>query len=296
MGSAPQFRDFFDPRTFTITYVLWDADSLEAVIIDPVLDYDPASSTYYFDSVEPVAQFIDESQLKVKYILETHAHADHLSGAQEFKRRYSGAQTVIGQKITEVQKVFGEIYNLGPRFARDGSQFDILVDEGSHIVFGSFRMGVIHTPGHTPACYSFYVADMLFTGDALFMPDFGVGRCDFPGGNANSLYDSVINKLYKLPNETRCFTGHDYQPGGREYKCQSTLSEQKKANVHLPEGRSREDFIAFRSQRDAQLKAPRLLLPSIEVNVDGGRLPEPEDNGVSYLKIPIQPQGEDNAH
>ncbi len=290
----PEVLDFFHQDTSTITYLVWDPETSDAMIIDPVMDYDSASSTYFYNSVETVMAEIKDLGLEIQYILETHAHADHLSGSQEFKRRLVALgmtpKIVIGAEISEVQKTFKKIYNLAESFPTDGSQFDHLMVEGDELLIGSIKLRTIHTPGHTPACYSYYIGDALFTGDALFMPDYGVGRCDFPGGSAELLYESVHGKLYKLPDETRTYTAHDYQPGGREYKCESTLGEHKKSNVHLKEATTKEEFVKFRTERDAKLSAPKLLLPSIEVNVDGGRFPVPENNGVSYLKIPITPK------
>lgn len=283
-----KIQDFFHKDTYTITYVVWDSASLDAMIVDPVMDYDHASSTYFYDSVEIVYSFIQSNGLKVHNILETHAHADHLSGSQEFKRRFPGSKILIGKEISKVQATFKKIYNLHADFPTDGSQFDLLLNEGDEFALGSFTVKTIHTPGHTPACYSYHVGDVVFTGDALFMPDFGVGRCDFPDGSAADLYQSVHEKLYALPDETKTYTAHDYQPGGREYRCQSTIGEQKKSNIHINAQTTKDGFVKFRTERDATLSAPRLLLPSIEVNVDAGRFPPPENNGISYLKIPLR--------
>lgn len=284
---ALEIRHFFDRRTFTVSYACWDSETRDAVVIDPVMDYRPAGSVYSFESLDPVLECLKSEDLKLKFILETHAHADHLSGSQALKRIFPDSQLCIGRSILQVQETFGELYNLGQDFKRDGSQFDRLLDEGDELLVGTLKFNTVHTPGHTKACYSYVVEDCVFTGDALFMPDYGVGRCDFPGGSASELYDSVTEKLYTLPDETRCFTAHDYQPGGREFACESTIGEQKRSNVHLAANVSKEDFINFREGRDAKLSPPKLILPSIEVNVDGGRLPEPESNGISYLKIPI---------
>jgi glyoxylase-like metal-dependent hydrolase (beta-lactamase superfamily II) len=284
---ALEIRHFFDKRSFTVTYLCWDSQSLDAVVMDPVMDYWQAASEYGFDSLKPVIEAIENEGLRLKYILETHAHADHLSGSQALKEKFPGSQLCIGSAIREVQKTFGKLYNLDESFKRDGSQFDRLLEEGDQLQLGQYALKTLHTPGHTRACYSYLIDGCVFTGDALFMPDFGVGRCDFPGGSAEELYDSVVNKLYSLPEQTRCFTAHDYQPGGREFACESTIAIQKNENVHLKDGTTKEEFVKFRTERDAKLSAPKLLLPSIEVNVDGGRLPNPEENGVSYLKIPM---------
>lgn len=279
---------FFDKLTSTLTYVVWDEDTKDAVIIDPVLDYDAASSSFDYTSVNRVEEFVKTNQLNIHYILETHAHADHLTGAQALKKRFPNAKVGIGKGITKVQEIFKDIFNLDENFYTDGSQFDILLSEGEVLEAGAIKIKPIFTPGHTPACSTYLIDDMAFTGDALFMPDFGVARCDFPGGDAKELYKSVKNKLYKLPDETRYFTGHDYQPGGRELKYKSTISESKKSNVHLKDSTSEEEFVKFRTERDKTLSAPKLLLPSVEVNVDAGHLPKAEANGVSYLKIPIR--------
>ncbi|NCN26788.1 MBL fold metallo-hydrolase [bacterium] len=278
---------FFDPRTYTLTYVVWDETTLDSVIIDPVLDYDPASSTYNYESLEKVDSFIKGKKLKTHLILETHAHADHLTGAQELKKRLPGSIIVIGKRISEVQEAFKVIYNLKEEFKTDGSQFDKVLAEGEEISAGSIKVKSIQTPGHTPACCTYLIEDMAFTGDALFMPDYGVGRCDFPKGSAEDLFDSVHEKLFKLPDSTKVYTAHDYMPNDRPLRWESTIGEQKKSNIHLNASTTKEEFVAFRTSRDKTLNAPKLLLPSIEVNVDAGRLPKPEDNGVSYLKIPV---------
>lgn len=281
-------KAFFDKVTSTLTYVVWDEQTKDAVIIDPVLDYDSASSTYNYESINQVVDFLKEKELTSHYIMETHAHADHLTGAQALKKKIPSAKIAIGEHITKVQEIFKKVFNLNEEFKVDGSQFDVLLSEGKKLKAGSIEIDILHTPGHTPACSSYHIDDMVFTGDALFMPDFGVARCDFPGGDANTLYDSVTQKLYSLPDETRVFTGHDYQPGGRELRYESTIGESKKENIHLKEETTKEDFVQFRTERDRTLGAPKLLLPSVEVNVDAGNLPKPEKNGIQYLKIPIK--------
>lgn len=282
-----QIKSFFDPDTYTLTYVVHDPQTRDAVVIDPVWDYDPAASKVTTESVDKVFKYIGEQELKVHLIMETHAHADHLSGAQLLKEKIPTAKVVIGERITAVQHMFKDIYNLPPRFMVNGIQFDLLAKEEETLEAGSITIKTLFTPGHTPACASYLIEDAVFVGDAIFMPDYGTGRCDFPGGSAEDLYHSIHEKLYRLPDETRVFTGHDYQPDGRELRFESTIGEQKRSNIQLKEKTTREEFIRFRKERDATLKAPRLLLPSIQVNIDAGKLPEAENNGKHYLKIPI---------
>lgn len=278
---------FFDPRTFTLTYVVWDPATRDAVVIDPVLDYDPNTGRIWEESNQRVLDFVGANELRVHWILETHAHADHLSGSQGLKAA-TGASVVIGRQITEVQEVFAPVFGLGDGFPRDGSQFDRLLSDGETLEAGSLTVKAIHTPGHTPACLSYLIGDAVFTGDALFMPDYGVGRCDFPRGSAETLYSSVHDRLYALPAETRVFVGHDYQPGGRPLAWESTIAEEKERNVQLRAATPSEEFVAFRKARDAKLDAPRLLLPSIQVNIDAGHLPAPQADGRRYLKIPLR--------
>lgn len=282
-----KLEGFYDNRTSTLTYVVWDEQTHDSVVIDPVMDYEPGSSTYDYESIDQVSNFITSQGLKLHFVMETHVHADHLTGAQELRRRFPGSQVVIGRNIPQVQEAFKKIYNLGEEFYTDGRQFDHLVEDSEVIRAGSLKIKVLSTPGHTPACSSYLIDDTIFTGDALFMPDFGVARCDFPGGSAKQLYHSVQRTLYTLPDSTRVFTGHDYQPGGRELRYETTIGESKKQNIHINEQTKEDEFIKFRTKRDRQLAAPRLLLPSIEVNVNAGHLPQPESNGVSYLKIPL---------
>lgn len=284
----PTVKEFFDKNTWTLTYVVFDEKTNDAIVIDPVWDYDPAASKLSVESADLVYDFIQEKKLNIHYILETHAHADHVSGAQVLKQRIPGAKVGIGAKITDVQKVFKEIFNLNPNFATDGSQFDLLLNEETLLSAGSLEIKTIFTPGHTPACGSYLIGDALFTGDALFMPDYGTGRCDFPAGSAHDLYTSVHEKLYKLPDETRVFVGHDYLPNGRAMAFESTIGEEKRNNIQLKAETPREDFVHFRTTRDKTLAAPRLLLPSVQVNIDAGALPAPENNGARYLKIPVR--------
>jgi glyoxylase-like metal-dependent hydrolase (beta-lactamase superfamily II) len=280
-------REFFDKATFTLTYVVWDPATRDAVIVDPVLDYDPAASTVSESSVDAVAAFVMSEALHVHFILETHAHADHLSGSQALKARFPEAKLAIGSRIREVQEIFKPFFDLPADFPTDGRQFDRLLEDGERLCAGSLGFEVLFTPGHTPACVSYRVEDAVFTGDALFMPDSGVGRCDFPGGSAETLYASITRRLYTLPDATRVFTGHDYQPNGRPLRFESTIGEQKRSNVQLRSDTSQAEFVKFRSERDKTLGAPRLLLPSVQINIDGGRLPKPRANGKSYLSIPI---------
>jgi len=281
-----EIKSFFDTRTSTLTYVVWDPETRDAVVIDPVMDYDPAGSTTWTESVDQVIAFLNDRELKLHYVLETHAHADHLSGSQLLKQACPNVKIAIGERITEVQKTFKSVFSLPEDFATDGSQFDVLLSDGSTLEAGSLSIKTHFTPGHTPACASYSIGDALFTGDALFMPDSGSGRCDFPGGSAEDLYDSVSNRIYAFPEDTRIFVGHDYQPGGRDVRYQTTVGEQKNENVALRGSTSREAFIEFRTKRDAQLPAPKLLFQSVQVNVDAGKLPD-EQKDVAYLKIPI---------
>ncbi len=282
-----QIREFFDKATFTLTYVVWDANTLDAVVIDPVLDYDPASSQVAEVSATAVSDFIKSSRLKLHYILETHAHADHLSGSQVLKSHFPGSQVAIGARIKEVQEVFKMYFDLGESFKTDGSQFDRLLSDDEVVAAGSLSFKVLYTPGHTPACASYLIGDSVFTGDALFMPDYGVGRCDFPSGSADTLFESVTKRLYALPDSTRVFTGHDYQPNGRSLRFESTIGEQKQSNIQLSSKTQKASFVQFRKERDKNLQAPKLLLPSVQVNIDAGHLPAPRPNGRRYLAIPI---------
>jgi glyoxylase-like metal-dependent hydrolase (beta-lactamase superfamily II) len=285
--SMMHIQEFFDPATFTLTYVVSDSVTKDAVVLDPVLDYDPASSQVSEDSAAKLLQFLKDQALKVHFILETHAHADHLSGAQVIKRQYPTAKTAIGARIVEVQKVFKPIFDLPASFLTDGSQFDRLLRHGEKVPAGSLEFEVRYTPGHTPACASYRFGDALFTGDALFIPDLGVGRCDFPAASAEVLYDSVKEQIYTLPDSTRVFSGHDYPPANRGLRFQSTVGEHKQSNIHIRAETSKEGFVKFRTERDKTLAAPRLLLPSIQINIDAGRLPAPHTNGKHYLSIPI---------
>lgn len=280
-----RIQQFFHEPTGTLTYVVSDEAARIGVVIDPVMDFDPKSGRTSWESAEVVARYAEGNGITIRYVIDTHAHADHLSGLAFFKKRH-GAQTVTGHQVGVIQRAFRDIYNLGPSFPTDGRQFDVLLDEGDELEVGALRVHAMHTPGHTPAHMSWRIGDVLFVGDTLFMPDYGTARCDFPGGDAGLLYDS-IQRIYALPDETQLFMCHDYRPGGRPLRFQTTVGEQKAGNVQLNAGTSREEFIAFRTRRDAELDMPVLILPSIQVNIRAGELPGPEANGTSYLKIPL---------
>ncbi len=282
-----QIKAFFDPRTSTLTYLVWDPDTGDAVVIDPVLDFDPKTGRVWHESADVVIGFARGEDLRVHQVLETHAHADHLSGSQRFVEAF-GAKVVIGAGIQAVQGVFAPVFDKGDGFPTDGSQFDKIAEHGEVLSAGSLSIEVIATPGHTPACVTYKFGDAIFTGDALFMPDFGTGRCDFPAGSAEHLYDSVVDRLYSLPDSTRVFVGHDYQPGGRDLAWETTIGESKAANKQLRADTDRAQFVTWRTERDATLDAPRLLLPSIQVNIDAGRLPAPKGNGRRYLALPLK--------
>lgn len=278
---------FFDPATSSLSYVVHDGRT--GVVIDPVRDYDARSGRTSWSSMEAVAAYIDREKLAIPYAIDTHAHADHLSGLPFFRERY-GARSVTGARVGEVQRSFAKIYGLPATFPVDGSQFDVLVEEADRLDVGSFAVEALHTPGHTPAHMSWRIGDTVFVGDTLFMPDYGTARCDFPGGSAAILYDS-IQRLYALPDPTRLFLCHDYQPGGRALAYVSTVDEQKRKNLHIRFDTAKAEFVALRERRDASLETPALLLPALQVNIRAGRLPEPEANGISYLKIPLDVLG-----
>jgi glyoxylase-like metal-dependent hydrolase (beta-lactamase superfamily II) len=285
-----KIKTFFDPRTSTLTHIPYDEVERVGVVIDSVLDFDPASGTTWTESADAVSRFLDEERIRVPYVLDTHAHADHLSAMPYFKERY-GAKTVIGADIVRVQRAFHELFNLDASTPTDGSQFDLLLQDAELLDIGPFELLAIHTPGHTPACMSYLVEDALFVGDVLFQPDYGTARCDFPGGAAAELYDSIC-RLYKVyPEETRVFTCHDYQPGGRDVEFESTIMEHQRANIQLNVATAKDDFVAFREERDATLSMPALILPSIQVNLNAGELPAPESNGLSYLRLPVNAFG-----
>lgn len=283
-----EVKAFYHENTNTLTYVVFDPDSGDAVVIDPVLDYDYFASTTATRAVDEVIAFLRGKGLRPGLILETHAHADHLTASQALKTAFPQASTGIGANITAVQEVFKQAFDLGEGFQPDGNQFDRLLQDGETVQVGTLSFEVLFAPGHTPADAVYRFGDALFTGDAIFMPDFGTGRCDFPEGSARDSYRSITGRLYTLPDETRVFVGHDYQPGGRELAYQTTIGEEKRSNVQLPAGRSEEEFVRFRTERDKTLRAPYLLFQSIQVNINGGRLPPASPaNRVRYLKIPL---------
>lgn len=275
----------FHDATSTLTYVVHDPATRDAVVIDPVLDYDPLASQTSTSSAQALLAWIRERGLRVHFILETHAHADHLTAAQ-FLARELGAKVVIGEDIRVVQKTFAPVFGLGPEFRTDGSQFDRLVADGEVVRAGSLEFRAMHTPGHTPACMSYLVGDAVFTGDALFMPDSGTGRCDFPRGSAEQLYAS-IQRLYALPDATRVFVGHDYQPNGRPLAYETTIGASKRENYQLTAETTQAAFVRLRNERDATLAAPRLLFPSVQVNIQAGHLPRPNAAGIRNLSVPL---------
>lgn len=284
--SAPQVKSFFDFASNTFSYVVSDPATAECAIIDSVLDFDYAAGRTSTVSADETAAYAHQAGLKVRWLLETHVHADHLSAAPYLQQQLGG-QLAIGRQITEVQKTFGRIFNAGSSFALDGSQFDRLLDEGDELPLGQLSIRVLHTPGHTPACLSYVIGDAVFVGDTLFMPDYGTARCDFPGGDAAVLYRS-IQKLLTLPEHTRMFLCHDYLPAGRTAYCgETTVGAQKRGNIHVHAGITEQEFVTFRQQRDAGLSMPKLMLPSVQVNMRAGHMPPAEDNGQVYLKVPI---------
>ncbi len=283
---TPQVEAFFDEATFTVSYVVTDAGIKKCAIIDCVLDYDPASGRTDTASADKIIAHIQSENLELDWILETHVHADHLSAAPYIREKLGG-RTAIGANITAVQKVFGEVFNAENTFQRDGSQFDHLFDDGETFRVGDIDAYTIHTPGHTPACMTYVIGDAAFVGDTLFMPDYGTARCDFPKGDARTLYRS-IQKIFKLPAQTRLFMCHDYKaPGRDEFRWETTVSEEREENIHVHAGVMEDDFVAMREARDKTLAMPRLILPSVQVNMRGGEMPPVEDNGRIYLKIPV---------
>ena len=281
----PNVHAFFDPDTWSLTYIVQDPNSGSCAIVDPVLDYEAASGQTTTESADEVVARVEAENLTVEWILETHVHADHLSAAPYLQKRLGG-KIGIGAHIADVQNIFGNLFNAEPEFQRDGSQFNQLFADGDTFAIGGLTITAMHTPGHTPACMTYHIGDSLFVGDTLFMPDFGTARCDFPGGNARALYQS-IQRLFTLPPETRIFMCHDYMPNGREMRYETTVGEQKKFNIHLHDGISEEEFVTMRSAKDKTLSMPALMLPSVQVNMRAGELPPPEDNGIRYLKIPL---------
>lgn len=285
-SNIPKVKAFFDEPTNTFSYVVQDPTSNACAIIDSVLDFDYASGRTDVYSADEIIAYVKTEKLQVEWILETHVHADHLSAAP-YLHDSLGGKTAIGAMITVVQDTFGKAFNAGTEFARDGSQFDQLFKEGDHFTIGNLQGYILHTPGHTPACLSYVIGDAVFVGDTLFMPDYGTARCDFPGGDAKTLYQS-IQKVLSLPSETRVFLCHDYKaPGREEYVHETSVAEQRKNNIHVHEGISEAEFVHMRTERDATLDMPALILPSVQINMRAGEMPPAEDNGQIYLKIPI---------
>jgi len=282
----PMVKHFFDEPTNTYSYIVKDPHSKHCAIIDSVLDFDYAAGRTETRSAEDILEYINDNQLIVDWILETHVHADHLSAAPYLQEK-TGAKLGIGEHIKTVQDTFGKAFNAGTEFARDGSQFDQLFADGDHFNIGELKASVLHTPGHTPACLTYVIGNAAFVGDTLFMPDFGTARCDFPGGDAKTLYRS-IQKVFSLPDETRLFMCHDYKAPNREnYAFETTVGEEKNNNIHVGGGKTEEEFVRMRTERDATLDMPRLILPSVQVNMRAGQLPPAEDNNQRYLKIPL---------
>ena len=284
--NIPVIKAFFDQPTFTVTYVVHDPDTRCAAIIDSVFDFDPASGRTTFASADEVIAYVNALDLKVEWLLETHAHADHLSAAPYLQGKLGG-KIAIGEHIVTVQEVFGKLFNAGTEFQRDGSDFDHLFADGDTFKIGNIDVTVMHVPGHTPADIAYVIGDAVFVGDTMFMPDYGTARADFPGGDARKLYRSM-RRLLSLPDTTRLFMCHDYLPEGRdEYIWETTVEEQRKGNIHAHDGVSEDEFVNMRTERDKTLNMPRLILPSVQVNMRAGHLSPPEDNGVRYLKVPL---------
>ena len=285
-GQSPVVKSFFDEPTNTVSYVIHDPKTREAAVVDSVLDYDPAAGRTSFTSADALIAYATAEKLTVTWLLETHAHADHLSAAPYLKEKLGGT-VAIGREIIHVQNVFGKIFNEGPEFRRNGSDFDRLFEDGEHFKIGAIEAMVLHVPGHTPADLAYVIGDAVFTGDTLFMPDYGTARADFPGGDARQLFRS-IRRLLALPENTRLFHCHDYKAAGRDsFAWETTVGAQRVGNVHVHDGVSEDEFVAMRDARDATLPVPKLILPAIQVNIRGGHLPEPEANGTRYLKIPL---------
>lgn len=282
----PDVTSFFDTRTNNVSHIVADPETGACAIIDPLLDYDEASGHTSTTSADTIIQHINQASLKVEWVIDTHIHADHISAAPYMKRQLGGI-VASGEHVTKVQKIFGELFNAGPDFRLDGSQFDHLFADGEQYAIGNLRCTVLHTPGHTPACTTHVIGDAAFVGDTLFMPDYGTARCDFPGGDARTLFRS-IKRIFDLPLETRLFLNHDYLPEGRDTFCwQTTVAEQIRSNIHVHEGISEDAFVSMREERDASLATPKLMIPSVQVNMRAGAFPEADSNGIRYLKIPL---------
>ncbi|MBT5074830.1 MAG: MBL fold metallo-hydrolase [Kordiimonadaceae bacterium] len=283
-NASAEVKAFFDPDTFTVTYVVADISSGECAIIDSVLDYDPDSGRTGTKSADQVIAYIEENNYSLKWILETHVHADHLTAGPYLKEKLGG-KTAIGNLVPIIQNTFGPVFNAGSDFATDGSQFDQLFSNDESFNIGGLTAKVLHTPGHTPACVTYVIDGACYVGDTMFMPDFGTARCDFPGGDAAELYSS-IQRILSMPDDTVLYMCHDYGPGGRDYKWITSVGEQKSENIHLA-GKNREEYIEARTSRDAELSMPKLILPSVQVNMRGGVFPAADNNGTSYIKIPL---------
>ena len=281
----PVVKGFFDPDTWTVTYVVYEKPGSACIIIDSVLSYDPKSGRTHENMADEVIEFVKKNELKTEWILETHAHADHITAAPYLKSKLGG-KVAIGDHISVVQGVFKNIFNFENTFATDGSQFDHLLKDGEQLDFGNLSFKAIFVPGHTPACMAYQVGDAIFVGDTMFMPDVGTARCDFPGGDAHTLYQSM-KKILSFPPQTRLFMCHDYPPNGRPVKFETTVAEQRESNIHMHDGISEDQFIEMRTKRDATLEMPVLILPAIQVNIRAGEFPEKEANGIAYLKIPV---------
>ncbi|HHN67999.1 MAG TPA: MBL fold metallo-hydrolase [Thermopetrobacter sp.] len=286
LNLKPEVTGFFDPDTFTISYVVKDPNSNHCAIIDPVLDYDAASGRTATTSADKLISFVRDNDLEVDWIIETHAHADHLSAAPYVREQLGGGRIAIGKPIGTVQKVFGKVFNDAKALSGKADEFDHLFEDGEEYRIGAMRAVALHTPGHTPACMTHVVGDAAFVGDTIFMPDVGTARADFPGGDAKTLYRSV-KRILALPEQTRVFVCHDYPPEGREPAWETTVGEQRRANIHVKDGIGEDEFVKMREARDATLSLPRLIIPSIQVNIHAGQLPQAEDNGVRYLKVPL---------
>ena len=283
---VPEVKVFFHAPSNTFSYVVWDPATLKAAVIDSVLDYDAAAGRTAHDSADAMIAFVQAQGLGVAWVIDTHVHADHLSAAPYVQAKLGG-RLAIGEHIRTVQETFGTLFNAGSGFARDGSQFDHLFTDGETYLLGNIAAKAIHTPGHTPACMTHLIGDAAFVGDTLFMPDYGTARCDFPGGDAATLYRS-IQKIFALPDATRIFLCHDYKaPGREEFAHETTVAAERAGNIHVRDGIGEAEFVAMRSARDATLKVPQLILPAVQVNMRAGRLPPAEDNGLRYLKIPL---------
>ena len=279
-----KIQHFFDNATSTLSYVVWDADTLDAVIIDPVLDFDPVNLTFSEDSITQLLGFANRYKLKVRHVLETHIHADHITGASRLRKKL-GAELVVGSLLPQIQETFVELLGLDDSEI-NADIFDVLLADNDVLQSGSLMIRAIHTPGHTPACTTYQIEDAIFAGDTLFMPDFGTGRCDFPNGSAETLYNS-IKKLYELPDETRVFVAHDYQPGGRDLAFETTIGTCKLKNKQLKADTSKAEFLKFRTERDAQLNLPKLIFQSVQLNIRAGALPRTESNGIRLMRIPL---------